>query len=44
MQLAARMARQKEMIFLCQRYDTLRSQALNPTESRDLLERLREEL
>ncbi|MEU5520882.1 helix-turn-helix transcriptional regulator [Streptomyces sp. NPDC047860] len=34
----------KEMILLCQRYDTLRSQALNPTESRDLLERLRGEL
>ncbi|MET9153523.1 helix-turn-helix transcriptional regulator [Streptomyces griseoflavus] len=34
----------KEMILLCQRYDTLRSQALNPTEFRDLLERLRGEL
>ncbi|MFF3285644.1 helix-turn-helix domain-containing protein [Streptomyces sp. NPDC003023] len=34
----------KEVIVLCQRYDTLRSQALNPTESRDLLERLRGEL
>jgi transcriptional regulator with XRE-family HTH domain len=34
----------KEMILLCRRYDTLRSQALNPTESRDLLERLRGEL
>jgi transcriptional regulator with XRE-family HTH domain len=34
----------KEMILLCRRYDTLRSQALNPKESRDLLERLRGEL
>jgi transcriptional regulator with XRE-family HTH domain len=34
----------KEMRLLCQRYDTLRSQALNPKESRDLLERLRGEL
>ncbi|WP_406357119.1 helix-turn-helix domain-containing protein [Streptomyces sp. NBC_01635] len=34
----------KEVTVLCQRYDTLRSQALNPTESRDLLERLRGEL
>lgn len=34
----------KEMILLCRRYDTLRSQALNPRESRDLLERLRGEL
>ncbi|CAL9404098.1 transcriptional regulator [Streptomyces sp. DH-12] len=34
----------KEVIVLCQRYDTLRSQALNPTDSRDLLERLRGEL
>ncbi|WP_030752994.1 helix-turn-helix transcriptional regulator [Streptomyces sp. NRRL S-31] len=34
----------KEMSLLCQRYETLRSQALNPKESRDLLERLRGEL
>ncbi|OKI75219.1 helix-turn-helix domain-containing protein [Streptomyces sp. CB02414] len=34
----------KEMSLLCQRYETLRSQALNPQESRDLLERLRGEL
>ncbi|MCN9242938.1 helix-turn-helix domain-containing protein [Streptomyces sp. RY43-2] len=34
----------KEMSLLCRRYDTLRSQALNPKESRDLLERLRGEL
>lgn len=34
----------KEVSVLCHRYDTLRSQALNPTESRDLLERLRGEL
>ncbi|MGW1089200.1 helix-turn-helix domain-containing protein [Streptomyces sp. NPDC002596] len=34
----------KEVSLICQRYDTLRSQALNPTESRDLLERLRGEL
>ncbi|MFJ7131457.1 helix-turn-helix domain-containing protein [Streptomyces fungicidicus] len=34
----------KEVTVLCQRYETLRSQALNPTESRDLLERLRGEL
>ncbi|WP_259453845.1 helix-turn-helix domain-containing protein [Streptomyces ginkgonis] len=34
----------KEVSVLCQRYDTLRSQALNPKESRDLLERLRGEL
>ncbi|MFJ9426534.1 helix-turn-helix domain-containing protein [Streptomyces sp. NPDC101249] len=34
----------KEMSLLCRRYDTLRSQALNPRESRDLLERLRGEL
>ncbi|MGW7609566.1 helix-turn-helix domain-containing protein [Streptomyces sp. NPDC054766] len=34
----------KEMSVLCQRYDTLRSQALNPEESRHLLERLRGEL
>ncbi|GAA1905704.1 helix-turn-helix transcriptional regulator [Streptomyces sodiiphilus] len=33
----------KEMRLLCQRYETLRSQALNPKESRDLLERLRGE-
>lgn len=34
----------KEMSLLCQRYETLRSQALSPNESRDLLERLRGEL
>ncbi|MGV9559197.1 helix-turn-helix domain-containing protein [Streptomyces sp. NPDC003522] len=34
----------KEMILLCQRYETLRSQALSPKDSRDLLERLRGEL
>ncbi|MGK4907225.1 helix-turn-helix domain-containing protein [Streptomyces sp. PHES57] len=34
----------KEVRLLCQRYDTLRSQALSPTESRALLERLRGEL
>lgn len=34
----------KEMSLLCRRYDTLRSQALSPKESRDLLERLRGEL
>ncbi|MFE9389141.1 Scr1 family TA system antitoxin-like transcriptional regulator [Streptomyces sp. NPDC006784] len=34
----------KEVRFLCQRYDTLRSQALSPTASRALLERLRGEL
>jgi transcriptional regulator with XRE-family HTH domain len=34
----------KEVSVLCQRYETLRSQALNPKESRDLLERLRGEL
>jgi transcriptional regulator with XRE-family HTH domain len=34
----------KEVSALCQRYDTLRSQALSPSESRDLLERLRGEL
>ncbi|MFE0965802.1 helix-turn-helix domain-containing protein [Streptomyces fungicidicus] len=34
----------KEVTVLCQRYETLRSQASNPTESRDLLERLRGEL
>ncbi|WP_326656406.1 helix-turn-helix domain-containing protein [Streptomyces sp. NBC_00385] len=33
-----------EMSLLCQRYETLRSQALNPKESRALLERLRGEL
>ncbi|MFI1381925.1 Scr1 family TA system antitoxin-like transcriptional regulator [Embleya sp. NPDC020886] len=37
-------ADRKEVSLLCQRYDTLRSQALNPKESRDLLERLRGEL
>ncbi|MFP8903172.1 helix-turn-helix domain-containing protein [Streptomyces atacamensis] len=35
---------QKEMRLLCQRYETLRSQALSPNESRALLERLRGEL
>ncbi|AKG46011.1 DNA-binding protein [Streptomyces xiamenensis] len=34
----------KEVSALCQRYDTLRSQALSPGASRDLLERLRGEL
>ncbi|MER6213694.1 helix-turn-helix transcriptional regulator [Streptomyces sp. NPDC001674] len=34
----------QEVSLLCQRYDTLRSQALNPKESRGLLERLRGEL
>ncbi|MET9295805.1 helix-turn-helix transcriptional regulator [Streptomyces sp. NPDC003077] len=34
----------KEVSLLCHRYETLRSQALNPKESRDLLERLRGEL
>ncbi|GGQ02476.1 hypothetical protein GCM10010266_27230 [Streptomyces griseomycini] len=34
----------KEMSLLCRRYDTLRSQALDPKESRALPERLREEL
>ncbi|MEV6161995.1 helix-turn-helix transcriptional regulator [Streptomyces sp. NPDC052052] len=34
----------KEVSLLCQRYETLRSQALNPKETRDLLERLRGEL
>lgn len=34
----------KQVSVLCQRYDTLRSQALNPEESRALLERLRGEL
>ncbi|MEU5675719.1 Scr1 family TA system antitoxin-like transcriptional regulator [Streptomyces rochei] len=33
----------KEVSFLCQRYDTLRSQALNSKDSRALLERLRGE-
>ncbi|GAA1424946.1 helix-turn-helix transcriptional regulator [Streptomyces thermospinosisporus] len=37
-------ADRKEMSLLCQRYETLRSQALSPRESRDLLERLRGEL
>ncbi|GLV77359.1 hypothetical protein Shyhy02_53590 [Streptomyces hygroscopicus subsp. hygroscopicus] len=34
----------KEVSLLCQRYDTLRSQALDPKDSRGLLERLRGEL
>jgi hypothetical protein len=34
----------KEVSLLYQRYDTLRSQALNPKNSRGLLERLRGEL
>lgn len=34
----------KEVSVLCQRYETLRSQALSPNESRALLERLRGEL
>lgn len=34
----------KEVSVLCQRYETLRSQALSPDESRALLERLRGEL
>ncbi|WP_031079737.1 helix-turn-helix domain-containing protein [Streptomyces sp. NRRL S-118] len=34
----------KEVSVLCHRYETLRSQALSPKESRDLLERLRGEL
>ncbi|MEU3223936.1 helix-turn-helix transcriptional regulator [Streptomyces sp. NPDC006976] len=34
----------KEVGLLCRRYDTLRSQGLNPKESRALLERLRGEL
>ncbi|MEE1772871.1 helix-turn-helix transcriptional regulator [Streptomyces sp. JV185] len=34
----------KEVSLLCRRCETLRSQALNPKESRDLLERLRGEL
>ncbi|MFE4411326.1 Scr1 family TA system antitoxin-like transcriptional regulator [Streptomyces sp. NPDC056821] len=34
----------KEVSLLCQRYETLRSQALSPAESRALLERLRGEL
>lgn len=37
-------ADRKEVSLLCQRYDTLRSQALSPKESRVLLERLRGEL
>ncbi|MER6784937.1 helix-turn-helix transcriptional regulator [Streptomyces sp. NPDC000658] len=37
-------ANPKEVSVLCQRYETLRSQALSPMESRDLLERLRGEL
>ncbi|MFI1334969.1 Scr1 family TA system antitoxin-like transcriptional regulator [Streptomyces sp. NPDC020845] len=37
-------AGQKEVSLLHQRYDTLRSQALNPNDSRGLLERLRGEL
>ncbi|MEU6536688.1 helix-turn-helix transcriptional regulator [Streptomyces sp. NPDC047000] len=36
-------ADRKEVSLLCQRYDTLRSQALPPSESRALLERLRGE-
>ncbi|MFF8975948.1 Scr1 family TA system antitoxin-like transcriptional regulator [Streptomyces cellulosae] len=35
---------QKEVSLLCRRYDTLRSQALNPKDSRGLLKRLRGEL
>ncbi|WP_086824994.1 helix-turn-helix transcriptional regulator [Streptomyces sp. NRRL B-24572] len=34
----------KEVSVLCHRYETLRSQALSPKDSRDLLERLRGEL
>lgn len=34
----------KEVSLLCQRYERMRSQALSPKESRDLLERLRGEL
>jgi transcriptional regulator with XRE-family HTH domain len=34
----------KQVSMLCRRYETLRSQALSPNESRDLLERLRGEL
>ncbi|MCK1795657.1 helix-turn-helix domain-containing protein [Streptomyces sp. XM4193] len=34
----------KEVSLVCQRYETLRSQALNPVDSRVLLERLRGEL
>ncbi|GAA3376758.1 helix-turn-helix transcriptional regulator [Streptomyces sannanensis] len=34
----------KEVSLICQRYETLRSQALSPNESRALLERLRGEL
>ncbi|MFI0815372.1 Scr1 family TA system antitoxin-like transcriptional regulator [Streptomyces sp. NPDC021098] len=37
-------ADRKEVSLLCQRYDTLRSQALTPQDSRGLLERLRGEL
>lgn len=37
-------AEPKEAILLCQRYETLRSQAVKPEESRGLLERLRGEL
>ncbi|MEU0068126.1 helix-turn-helix transcriptional regulator [Streptomyces sp. NPDC006332] len=37
-------ADRKEVSLLCQRYETLRSQALSPNESRALLERLRGEL
>lgn len=37
-------ADRKEVSLLCQRYETLRSQALDPTETRALLERLRGEL
>ncbi|MCX5274387.1 helix-turn-helix domain-containing protein [Streptomyces virginiae] len=33
----------REVSLLCRRYETLRSQALNPKESRDLVERLRGE-
>ncbi|TFE37233.1 XRE family transcriptional regulator [Streptomyces sp. ICN441] len=34
----------KQVSVLCQRYETLRSQAMSPKDSRDLLERLRGEL
>lgn len=37
-------ADRKEVSLICQRYETLRSQALSPKESRALLERLRGEL
>lgn len=37
-------ADRKEVSLLCGRYETLRSQALSPSESRALLERLRGEL